>query len=86
MRHAAAADQRFWPPPPMTQDSLALIRALSSISRALQRGINVLLEAIGLDVLCHTAVVKFAAGMVLVGAYIAVAIGGQAAAARLGWI
>jgi hypothetical protein len=42
----------------------------------------VLLEAFGLDILCHTLFVKFVAGFVMVGAYLSAALSAHRAAAR----
>lgn len=58
---------------------------LGSTGRALQGGINLLLEVFGLDLLVPQGLVKFVAGMVMVAAYMALALGGHAAAIMAGW-
>ncbi len=59
---------------------------VSSTGRALQSGINVVLEALGLELLIPAALVKFVAGMAMVAVYMALALGGHAAAMMAGWM
>lgn len=68
----------------MLQEAL-FIRMLSGTGHALQGCISLLLEAFGLDLLVPAAVVKFLAGMIMVVVYMALALGGHAAAIMAGW-
>jgi hypothetical protein len=75
--HLTGPCPRLW-----LQDYGLFLRVISRTGRSLQRIINVLLEALGLDILCHTLFVKFVAGMLMVGAYMSAALSAHKAAAK----